>query len=767
MGNAQSEPQIVYNVPIEDSAPAGKKRTPIYRSVFSPNAIVDNFADRPCQNAWDLFQRGVAVAAEGPCLGTRVRKPDGTLGPYQWKTYRQVERLALQVGSAVMSLPDAVPKLHFEEETFEKDMRFLAFYSRNREEWVICEQACNAYGITIVPLYDTLGPESTAYILTQTRLRSVVASEECASRLLESMEAAKTRAAEQTENDKATHTTAEDGEKKEEGKENKEGQEKDGQEKDGQEKEGKEGDKEPKAAEGGEREKAGGAQTVDAIFVKYLFLMDDPGAPAKDLLERAEKLGVQVFTWNQLLEMGKENPMPLTDDVVATLSTVSTVCYTSGTTSSPKGVLMSHGNFVATVAGAVRGPLTVPQMTLHAGDTYLSYLPLAHVYERSLQNILFSLGGSVGFYAGNTLKLLEDIQELEPAVFSSVPRLFNRIHDRVFDSVRDKSAIAQSLFSQGLSTKIRKIKATGSPVHAMWDKLVFNKTKVLLGSKLRYMLVGSAPLDAYVHEKIEALFSVPLVEGYGMTETMAASFISLAGENTAGHIGGCCPCIEFCLSDISDEMPQHRIDDPEHPAGELCLRGPTVTPGYFRNRDETAKTFDADGWLHSGDVAVIVPGCNAVKIIDRKKNIFKLSQGEYVSPEKIENIYIQAPLVAQAFVTGSSTQSCLVAIIVPDAAKAEKWAAQRGLADRTLQTVCTLPEFHHAVAESMAAVAKEHQLKGFEVVKHFRLVSEPFSIENGLLTPTMKIKRYVASERFAKDINALYLRTGPGRTKEI
>lgn len=189
--------------------------------------------------------------------------------------------------------------------------------------------------------------------------------------------------------------------------------------------------------------------------------------------------------------------------------------------------------------------------------------------------------------------------------------------------------------------------------------------------------------------------------------------------------------------------------------GELLIRGHSITPGYFRDPEETAATIDDDRWLHTGDVAVILPG-GSLKIIDRRKNIFKLAQGEYVAPEKIEGVYLQAPLISQMFVFGYSDKTQLVAVVVPDPAVVEAWARQRGKQRSSYGELCKTPELKAAVMKEMETAAKECGLKGFEKVKDIYLESQPFSVENDMLTPTLKIKRHNARKKYEAQIQALY-----------
>jgi len=382
-------------------------------------------------------------------------------------------------------------------------------------------------------------------------------------------------------------------------------------------------------------------------------------------------------------------------------------------------------------------------------------LPLAHMFERALFYVITCQGGGIGFFSGDILKIMDDIKELKPTVFISVPRLYSRIYDKVLMGVKEKNAMSRWMFNNGLETKLTRRNSSGSVNHWMYDKVVFNKLKNMMGGSLRFMITGGAPLPPDTQAALSVMFATPLLSGYGLTETMAASFVSRPNDPESGHIGGVVASLEFKLV----SQPELEYDVTKNPPrGELHIRGPAVFHGYFQNPEETAAALDADGWMHTGDIAELRPD-GGVKIIDRKKNIFKLSQGEYVAPEKIEGVYQQVDLIAQVFVTGYSTESCLVAIVVPDEAVGKKWMANKGTKSKgevTLGDICASPDFKTAILSEMEKSGKESELKGFEKVKDVYLCPEPFSEQNGLLTPTSKLKRKQALEKYKTEVDAMY-----------
>lgn len=212
-------------------------------------------------------------------------------------------------------------------------------------------------------------------------------------------------------------------------------------------------------------------------------------------------------------------------------------------------------------------------------------------------------------------------------------------------------------------------------VHACYDKLVFNKMKARLGGQVRFMITGSAPIDQTVLEYLKVCFCCPFLEGYGLTETSGGSSVTLPNDPVTGHVGGPLPCVKWRLKDVP-EM-NYTAQDKPYPRGELLMKGASVTSGYYKRPDKTADAFDADGWFLTGDVVQVFPN-GSVKIIDRSKNIFKLAQGEYIMPEKIENVFALCPVVSQTFLHGDSKKSCTVAIVVPEMGKVKNWARENG-----------------------------------------------------------------------------------------
>ncbi|KAI5400883.1 Long chain acyl-CoA synthetase 6 [Lathyrus oleraceus] len=460
-----------------------------------------------------------------------------------------------------------------------------------------------------------------------------------------------------------------------------------------------------------------------------------PSLPSSD--------GVQIISYTKLISQGRSNLQPFRppkpDDIA-------TICYTSGTTGTPKGAVLTHQNFIANVAGTSLGEKFNPN------DVYISYLPLAHIYERANQVMTVYFGIAVGFFQGDNMKLIDDLAVLRPTIFCSVPRLYNRIYAGIINAVKTSGGLKERLFNVAYNAKKQALLHGKNP-SPMWDRLVFNKIKEKLGGRVRLMVSGASPLSPDIMEFLKICFGGRVTEGYGMTETTCTISCIDEGDRLSGHVGSPSPCCEIKLVDVP-EM-NYTSDDQPNPRGEICIRGPIIFQGYYKDEVQTREVIDEEGWLHTGDIGTWIAG-GRLKIIDRKKNIFKLAQGEYIAPEKIENVYVKCNFVAQCFVYGDSFNSSLVAVVSVDPDVMKAWAASQGIVHNDLTQLCNNPKAKAAVLAEMDAVGREAQLRGFEFARAVTLVAEPFAMENGLLTPTMKIKRPQAKEYFAKAISDMY-----------
>ena len=254
-------------------------------------------------------------------------------------------------------------------------------------------------------------------------------------------------------------------------------------------------------------------------------------------------------------------------------------------------------------------------------------------------------GGKQGYYQGDPLKLTEDCQVLQPTVFPSVPRLYNKIYAKIQAGLGAATGCKKWLIDRGMASKEHYLTSGDEAVYSSpcYDALIFGKIKKLLGGRVKFMITASAPISGEVLSFLKIAFCCPVVEAYGLSETSGAVTLTFMNDPVSGTIGGPMMHTAIRLKDLP-EM-NYRIDDKPFPRGEICVRSPCVTSGYFLRPDKTAEAIDEDGYLHTGDVGVVYPN-GTIKILDRSKSIFKLSQGEYVAPEKIENILIQSQYVA-------------------------------------------------------------------------------------------------------------------------
>lgn len=433
------------------------------------------------------------------------------------------------------------------------------------------------------------------------------------------------------------------------------------------------------------------------------------------------------------------------------------IMYTSGTTGKPKGVTLRNKALISSVASALRY-FEHWNVKFERDCSMLSYLPLAHIFEQQGEALIFGAGGKVGYYTGDIKLLLNDLEALKPTTFIGVPRVFARFQQRIEETIEKSSFIARKLFSIAYNRQLRHVQ---DPINVgrsrLWDMLVFSKVRAKLLPNCRLVITGSAPMSAQTNDFLKICLMCPVVQGYGLTETVGGMVCSPPNASLSGHCGGPLPSCQVKLCDVP-EMGYTSKDKP-FPRGEICLKGTMVTGGYYKSEKETADAFDEDGFFKTGDIGQWLKS-GSLQIIDRKKNLFKLSQGEYVSPETLEQEYQKVKLVSQIFVYGDSFQNFLVAVVVPDlaAAKAAGYTETASLA--------TNDKFKKEVLAQLADMKKVSGFKGYEVIKDCYVETEGinelgqgFYVENDLLTPTFKLKRPQLRKRYKTKLDEMYAKS--------
>ncbi|KAJ2650016.1 medium-chain fatty acid-CoA ligase faa2 [Coemansia sp. RSA 1250] len=473
-------------------------------------------------------------------------------------------------------------------------------------------------------------------------------------------------------------------------------------------------------------------------------------------MEIAVPEGARMLTLDEVIELGqKDGAAPLPETPAGPQDTC-TICYTSGTTGKPKGVVLTHMCFLSTVNAARLRIQHGYIPTLDNTDVHLSILPLAHCLERAIHAVLTGHGTRIGFNQGDVRKIVDDIGELKPSVLVGVPRIFNRIHDQVWAQVKAKSWLAKSLFSYAYGVKCENLKQNVNE-HWLWDRAVFRAVRQRFGGRLRLVISGSAPISSAVLDFLRVTLSTTVLEGYGLTESTGPSGVTCKGDMQSGSVGPPLPTTMYKLVSVPDMG--YTAQDKPHPRGEIFIKGNCVFKEYYKQPELTRQTIDKDGWIATGDIGTFNDQGNLV-IIDRKKNMFKLAQGEYVTPERIEIIFTNSPLIDQTYVHGDSLQSALVAIVVPNEEFLAKEVAQSSslahLAGKSHAELCQNEDVISMMLNKMNLWGRSNDLKGFEIPKHIYLEADPFSVENGILTPTLKVKRPIAKAHYEDIIAALY-----------
>ena len=466
--------------------------------------------------------------------------------------------------------------------------------------------------------------------------------------------------------------------------------------------------------------------------LKFIVVMNDKDAESED---------DSIFSMSEVQVKGdeyrKSSPACFKEQMhLVKENDLCTIIYTSGTTGEPKGVMLTHKNILCNVNSALEA------FPIDNNDIFLSFLPLCHIFERmGGYYTAFSSGGMI-CYAESIESVAQNMLEINPTIITTVPRLFERIYSKLIKNIESQPASKQKIFNWAINTgkEFHRRRRDGSLSAALAiknrlaDKLVFSKIRERTGGKLRFFISGGAPLSRDLGEFFEAA-GLKIIEGYGLTESSPVITANRFDDYKFGTVGKPFPGVEVKIA--SD--------------GEILARGPNIMQGYFRNKKETDAVLK-DGWLHTGDIGVF-DAAGFLMITDRKKHLFKTSGGKYIAPTPIENLFLASKFIDQFILIGDR-RMFLTALIVPDFEAVKEYADSHKIPYSTIEELAKTKEVYDLIDNEMGKFQKK--LANYERVRKFILLEKPFSMENGEITPSLKIRRKFIEERYGNLIEEMY-----------
>lgn len=477
---------------------------------------------------------------------------------------------------------------------------------------------------------------------------------------------------------------------------------------------------------------------------KMLFVSNEELSKKADhaLKENNQDLPLYTFddiegraSYKEVLELGKQQQtdlQPLRDDVQ--FEDLLTLIYTSGTTGKPKGVFLTHKNLISNVEACFH--LVTPEY-----KKALSFLPLCHIFERMVVYLYFSKGVQI-YYAENLDNIVVDINDVKPDLFTTVPRVLEKVYDKVVEKGKNLTGIKKSLFFWALNLGLRYQEPKKNSGFYNFQlgiarKLIFSKWKDALGGNIKLIISGGAALQ----ERLARVFwaaDIKVLEGYGLTETSPVIAVNSWKEEDVkfGTVGR-------VLNNLDVKIAKD---------GEILVKGPSVTSGYYKNDEATKETIDTDGYLHTGDIGELTSD-GFLRITDRKKEMFKTAGGKYVAPQVLENKLMESTLIAQVMVIGEN-QRFPAALIVPAFEELEKYCNHKGIPYGSKEEAIKQPEvlskYEQIISQSMSNFGH------WEQVKKFKLLSKEWTIDAGELTPKLSLKRKVIMQRNEDTIKQIY-----------